>query len=124
MTHNQEVLTLKKAYGAARTSPNSRTLPLDFLLGPNTVQSQNELVNELLQGPHFRDFPPSCEFRRLFWKCIVEYLEAGCEVGRKCYSYPRASLSFLTARRLMKGYMKHTWICFPQGRPIIELSIS
>jgi len=82
MTTWQPIFTLKKAYGAARVSPNSNTLPLDMLLSPDSAQHQNVLVNELLQAPHFRDFPPSREFRRLFWKCIVEYVEAGGEVGR------------------------------------------
>jgi hypothetical protein len=82
MADKQQILSLKKAYGAARTSfPATSTLPLDFLLSPDSAQYQDELVSELLLAPHFRDFPPSRESRRLFWKCVVEYLEAGGEVG-------------------------------------------
>ena len=84
MKNRQHIFTLKKAYGAARASLNSRSLPLDLLLGPDSAQSQNELVNELLQTTHFQDFPPSRDFRRLFWKYIVEYLEAASEVGEDC----------------------------------------
>ena len=70
MTDSQRILSLKKAYGAATRV----SLPLDY------AQYQNELVNELLLAPHFRGFPPSREFRRIFWKGVVEYLEAEGEV--------------------------------------------
>jgi hypothetical protein len=104
---DQNIFSLKKAYGIAKASPNSSTLALDLLLSPQSAQYQNDLVNELLLAPHFRDFPPSREFRRMFWKCVVEYLEAGGEVCRNL-----TILTILTAilvanaifRRRMKGY--------------------
>ena len=78
----QQILGLKRVYGAARGSLVFKgSLPLDFLLGSDSAQCQDELVSELLLAPHFQDFPPSQEFRRLFWKYIVEYLEKAGEVG-------------------------------------------
>lgn len=123
MADKQQILSLKRVYGAARGSLVIKgSLPLDFLLGSDSAQCQDELVSELLLAPHFRDFPPSQEFRRLFWKYIVEYLEKAGEVGFISSTISGFYTDFifvptLMIRRLMRGFMKHTWISFPQSPP-------
>ncbi|KAF8528297.1 hypothetical protein JB92DRAFT_3107263 [Gautieria morchelliformis] len=115
---DQSIFSLKKAYGIAKASPNSSTLALDLLLSPQSAQYQNDLVNELLLAPHFREFPPSREFRRMFWKCVVEYLEAGGEeADERIYD---AYLNLLSTRSSSfeirppsPSYNTHFWFSGP-----------
>lgn len=106
------MLTLKRVYGAA-VPPN--VLPCTLLSLPHSdiAQFQDELVTDLLLAPHFRDFPPSHGFRCLFWKWIVNTLEA-CNEARIVWPFLLSAdvIVKVVIRKWTRGSMKHVWIYF------------
>lgn len=44
---------------------------------------QEELVMALLENDHFRKYPPSREFQRVFWRHIVYSIEKNGAVSRQ-----------------------------------------
>lgn len=68
-------LYLKRAYGGALPTTHL------FCLPELPEELQEILVDDILLSSHFREYPPSLQYRRTFWKTLLEKLEAMDQVS-------------------------------------------
>ncbi|KAF8578735.1 hypothetical protein K439DRAFT_1416909 [Ramaria rubella] len=113
MNDTQRVFQLKQAYGTGLLPPGTH-----LLCTTDSAQFQNKLVDDLLLARHFRDFPPSKESQRIFWKWVVEIFEEKQEeVDERIYDayinlLTKKSSSFVT-QPPSPAYITHFWSISP-----------
>lgn len=70
---DRDELLLLRVFGALQ-------LPSQYCSSLNVYGLQEFILEKILLSSHFEKYPPSKAYQRLFWKWVVERIEADSEV--------------------------------------------